>query len=273
MPPKHADPPRSDTKVRQSGDIDRFDMHVGMGEGSSTATSASAASAAARTKRTSSAVSVPRAGSPSSTSVADPDPFASDDPPMLKARPAPTAIYQKRRRGSLPSLNLTGKLAREGVGAPVLLPLPVPTPSHSNPNRSNAIASSSTVSAGTPSSSPKKPFLPLSTTEKPSVSITIHHPASPVPQLYSTTSSAARNLSYIFLWYFFSTSLSLYNKNLMGRDQFNFNFPLMVSAIHTGLHWLITGCMMNLGGGRWTVKGVGGKGATAVSRRDYLTKV
>ncbi|KAI9025050.1 hypothetical protein CLU79DRAFT_718172 [Phycomyces nitens] len=37
-----------------------------------------------------------------------------------------------------------------------------------------------------------------------------------------------QNLMYILLWYLFSTSLSLYNKNLMGREQFNFNFPLLV---------------------------------------------
>lgn len=73
-----------------------------------------------------------------------------------------------------------------------------------------------------------------------------------------------RNLSYIAAWYFFSASLSLYNKNLMGRDQFNFNFPLLVSAIHAGLHSIITMFMVWMGTSRPTV---------TMSLHNYLFKV
>lgn len=48
------------------------------------------------------------------------------------------------------------------------------------------------------------------------------------------------NLLYIFIWYFFSTSLSIYNKTLMGKENYNFNLPLLMSAVHAGIHTIIT---------------------------------
>ncbi|ORX61417.1 hypothetical protein DM01DRAFT_1122166 [Hesseltinella vesiculosa] len=60
-----------------------------------------------------------------------------------------------------------------------------------------------------------------------------------------------KNVLYILSWYFFSTSLSLYNKNLMGKDHFNFQLPLLVSAIHAGLHSIITFFMITFDGDRW----------------------
>ncbi|KAI7894288.1 triose-phosphate transporter family-domain-containing protein [Mucor mucedo] len=48
------------------------------------------------------------------------------------------------------------------------------------------------------------------------------------------------NALYILTWYFFSTALSVYNKTLMGKDHYNFNLPLLMSAVHSGIHTLIT---------------------------------
>nr|CAG8583994.1 3210_t:CDS:2 [Entrophospora candida]CAG8595542.1 13460_t:CDS:2 [Entrophospora candida] len=54
-----------------------------------------------------------------------------------------------------------------------------------------------------------------------------------------------KNLSYILVWYFFSTVLSFYNKNLMGKDSFNLNLPLLISVIHSGMHSIISFVLMN----------------------------
>ncbi|GAA5798329.1 hypothetical protein HPULCUR_003731 [Helicostylum pulchrum] len=43
------------------------------------------------------------------------------------------------------------------------------------------------------------------------------------------------NALYIFTWYFFSTVLSIYNKTLMGKDHYNFNLPLLMSAVPCGV--------------------------------------
>ncbi|RHZ80635.1 hypothetical protein Glove_134g253 [Diversispora epigaea] len=59
-----------------------------------------------------------------------------------------------------------------------------------------------------------------------------------------TWENAFRNISYILCWYFFSTALSFYNKHLMGKDYFNLNLPIFVSALHTGMHFVITFAMM-----------------------------
>jgi hypothetical protein len=80
--------------------------------------------------------------------------------------------------------------------------------------------------------------------------------------------NAIKNISYILIWYFFSTSLSLYNKNLMGRDRFNFNFPLLVSAIHAGIHSVITTLMMWFGGNRWR-----NNSGVSMTKSDYFFKV
>ncbi|CAG8477523.1 9763_t:CDS:2 [Diversispora eburnea] len=59
-----------------------------------------------------------------------------------------------------------------------------------------------------------------------------------------TWETAIQNITYILCWYFFSTALSFYNKHLMGRDYFNLNLPIFVSALHSGMHFLITFAMM-----------------------------
>lgn len=119
-----------------------------------------------------------------------------------------------------------------------------------------------------PIRSPILPTLP----EKGAISIHIANPKSDViaASHFSNVEhrNAIKNISYILTWYFFSTSLSLYNKNLMGKDRFNFNFPLLVSAIHAGIHSIITTLMMWFGGNRW--KNTSGK---SMSLNDYFFKV
>jgi hypothetical protein len=78
-----------------------------------------------------------------------------------------------------------------------------------------------------------------------------------------------KNLSYILAWYFFSTALSFYNKNLMGKENFNLNLPLLISAMHTGMHVLITTILMN-GYCSFIYKKPEGK---SVSVRSYFTRV
>lgn len=109
------------------------------------------------------------------------------------------------------------------------------------------------------------------------VSIQIAHPKSDFTHVHILRqNNILENILYIALWYFFSTSLSLYNKNLMGKDRFNFNFPLLLSAIHAGLHAVITWMMMSLGGGRWNPSKSGSSISTSggtTSMSDYLHKV
>ncbi|CAG8537061.1 6232_t:CDS:10, partial [Ambispora leptoticha] len=86
--------------------------------------------------------------------------------------------------------------------------------------------------------------------------------------------TALTNLSYIAIWYFFSTALSFYNKYLMGKHKFNLNLPILVSALHSGMHFLITSVLM-----RGTCSAVYRKssmessGKTLVSRQSYMSRV
>jgi hypothetical protein len=73
-----------------------------------------------------------------------------------------------------------------------------------------------------------------------------------------------RNLIYILLWYFFSTSLSIYNKTLISRDNKKFNFPILMSAMHSGTHMMISILLK-----RFDKKTI----VPIISRWDYLTKV
>ena len=151
-----------------------------------------------------------------------------------------TQKKKQNRRGSLP----TAILAAEAN-----------TYNYDSPNRSPFIPS---------------PLPPLS--EKSNVAIHIANSKSNTiaASHYNTSKheNTIKNLSYILCWYFFSTSLSLYNKNLMGRDRFNFNFPLLVSAIHAAIHSIITTLMMWFGGNRW-------KNTTGIPMtwNDYIFKV
>ncbi|KAF9086344.1 Triose-phosphate Transporter [Mortierella sp. AD031] len=109
----------------------------------------------------------------------------------------------------------------------------------------------------------------------PSVFINIGRTSSSLPQIVMPkkriAQNVASNLSYIMAWYFFSTALSIYNKNLMGKDNWNFNLPLFVSSIHAGLHFVITACLMHF----WpdvfdaTRSGKGGR----ITIHSYVTQV
>jgi hypothetical protein len=78
-----------------------------------------------------------------------------------------------------------------------------------------------------------------------------------------------KNIYYILAWYFFSTALSFYNKNLMGKENFNLNLPLLISAMHTGMHFLVTMILMN-GHCSFIYKRPEGK---SVSVHSYFTRV
>ncbi|KAF8944944.1 Triose-phosphate Transporter [Haplosporangium gracile] len=109
----------------------------------------------------------------------------------------------------------------------------------------------------------------------PSVFINIGRTSSSLPQIVMPkkriAQNVASNFSYILAWYFFSTALSIYNKNLMGKDNWNFNLPLFVSSIHAGLHFVITACLMHF----WpdvfdaTRSGKGGR----ITIHSYVTQV
>ncbi|TPX36020.1 hypothetical protein SmJEL517_g01759 [Synchytrium microbalum] len=79
-----------------------------------------------------------------------------------------------------------------------------------------------------------------SSPSKASVSINLnpHSTTLPGPFPANLPTSSFKNLLYIALWYLFSTSLSLYNKTLLGKDQYNFNLPLLMCSIHTGMQFL-----------------------------------
>ncbi|CAG8647463.1 5125_t:CDS:2 [Dentiscutata erythropus] len=84
-----------------------------------------------------------------------------------------------------------------------------------------------------------------------------------------TWQNVVRNMSYIISWYFFSTALSFYNKALVGKDKFDLDIPLFVSAMHTGSHFLITSILRS-GSFSCIYKKPEGK---SVSINSYFVKV
>ncbi|CAI2171429.1 14822_t:CDS:2 [Funneliformis geosporum] len=85
----------------------------------------------------------------------------------------------------------------------------------------------------------------------------------------TTWENIFKNLYYILAWYFFSTALSFYNKNLMGKEYFNLKLPLLISAMHTGMHALVTTILMS-GNLPMIYKKTEGK---SVSISSYFTRV
>lgn len=173
-----------------------------------------------------------------------------------KAGPPPTRKKQHVRTQSISTQPVTTKKQHKRMGS-------LPAAIH--------VADANLLYHSSLDSPARSPFLlspipPLQ--EKGNIAIHIANPKSDIASHYITKhENTIKNLSYILTWYFFSTSLSLYNKNLMGRDRFNFHFPLLVSAIHAGLHSLITTLMMWFGGNRWK------NNTTTLSIRDYVFKV
>ncbi|KAF9309103.1 Triose-phosphate Transporter [Podila horticola] len=108
-----------------------------------------------------------------------------------------------------------------------------------------------------------------------SVFINIGQTSSSFPQILMPKKKVAQNIahnfSYIAAWYFFSTALSIYNKNLMGRDNWNFNLPLFVSSIHAGLHFVITACLMHFFPDKFDARQSGKGGRLTI--HSYVTQV
>ncbi|KAJ1929344.1 hypothetical protein IWQ60_001265 [Tieghemiomyces parasiticus] len=52
-------------------------------------------------------------------------------------------------------------------------------------------------------------------------------------------------------WYLFSSLLSIFNKNLFGRDQYHFDFPLLVTTLHAAIQWLVSSVLVHLAGRFW----------------------
>ncbi|KAG0091450.1 Triose-phosphate Transporter [Podila epicladia] len=108
-----------------------------------------------------------------------------------------------------------------------------------------------------------------------SVFINIGQTSSSFPQILmpkkKVAQNIAHNLSYIAAWYFFSTALSIYNKNLMGKDNWNFNLPLFVSSIHAGLHFVITACLMHFFPDKFDARRSGKGGRLTI--HSYVTQV
>ncbi|CAO3690292.1 unnamed protein product [Umbelopsis ramanniana] len=168
--------------------------------------------------------------------------------PTSATTASPNPAVKQGRRGSLPALTVAIKpMKNKDFGSPARSPY----------FASRLAGGSSLLNSPIP--------------EKGGVSIQIAHPESDLTNFHITNrqETIAKNLSYILCWYIFSTCLSLYNKNLMGKDRFNFNFPLLVSAIHTGLHSIITAIMMAVGGSRWNPR----KSGDTVSMHNYIFKV
>lgn len=168
--------------------------------------------------------------------------------PTSTTTASPNPAVKQGRRGSLPALTVAIKpMKNKDFGSPARSPY----------FASRLAGGSSLLNSPIP--------------EKGGVSIQIAHPESDLTNFHITNrqETIAKNLSYILCWYIFSTCLSLYNKNLMGKDRFNFNFPLLVSAIHTGLHSIITAIMMAVGGSRWNPR----KSGDTVSMHNYIFKV
>ncbi|KAF9300488.1 Triose-phosphate Transporter [Mortierella antarctica] len=107
------------------------------------------------------------------------------------------------------------------------------------------------------------------------VFINIGQTSSSFPQILmpkkKVAQNIAHNLSYIAAWYFFSTALSIYNKNLMGKDNWNFNLPLFVSSIHAGLHFVITACLMHFFPDKFDARQSGKGGRLTI--HSYVTQV
>ncbi|KAK9456627.1 triose-phosphate transporter family-domain-containing protein [Dipodascopsis uninucleata] len=52
------------------------------------------------------------------------------------------------------------------------------------------------------------------------------------------------NAAFIFLWYFFSLSLSMYNKWMFSDSHLNFQFPLFATSYHMVIQTLISGLVL-----------------------------
>jgi hypothetical protein len=55
-----------------------------------------------------------------------------------------------------------------------------------------------------------------------------------------------RNGILAMQWFFFSISISLFNKAVIGKEMYNFNFPLALLFVHYSFHYLISFLVLTL---------------------------
>ncbi|XP_057506333.1 probable sugar phosphate/phosphate translocator At1g06470 [Actinidia eriantha] len=75
-----------------------------------------------------------------------------------------------------------------------------------------------------------------------------------------------KTLSFILVWYIFSTSLTLYNKNLLGDDLGKFPAPLLMNTVHFGMQALLSNAITWFWSQRF-------KPSVSMSWKDYFLRV
>src|SRR4051794_21778686 len=73
-------------------------------------------------------------------------------------------------------------------------------------------------------------------------------------QSFSLPHNLPTIVTALLSWYTFSALLSLYNKHLLGRNQLHLSYPLLITAVHTGLESVLTWAWVVLAKGgreRW----------------------
>ncbi|KAG5544933.1 hypothetical protein RHGRI_017406 [Rhododendron griersonianum] len=75
-----------------------------------------------------------------------------------------------------------------------------------------------------------------------------------------------KTLSFILVWYFFSTSLTLYNKNLLGDDLGKFPAPLLMNTVHFTMQALLSNAITWFWSQRF-------KPTVSMSWKDYFLRV
>lgn len=63
--------------------------------------------------------------------------------------------------------------------------------------------------------------------------------------MLSITARGIKVTACIASWFLFSTGLSTINKTLFGKDYNNFSYPLLVSAFHAALHFVLAHITIN----------------------------
>ena len=69
-----------------------------------------------------------------------------------------------------------------------------------------------------------------------------------------TAPNALKLLFYLFAWYFTSAALSIFNKKLLGRSEYNFNFPFLTSALQSLSHYNIISIIIKVAYSETTIK-------------------
>lgn len=75
-----------------------------------------------------------------------------------------------------------------------------------------------------------------------------------------------RSLTYILIWYLFSTGLTIYNKELLGKTSWKFPAPLLMNTIHFLMQAIVSSCVL-----RFCCPSM--RPATQISWKDYFVRV